>query len=464
MEPVKLTVKASEFRFAVSKSRVAVGSTVFAVRNGDSVVHDFVVAGRRTRILQPGEQQSLKVIFKKPGRYVYFCSVPGHRNAGMKGLLTVGKKLAVLPPVPVAPKISGDTARLTLVGSGFGRPVLLASPPGDTRRQMVVEQSGRIQTMLDGKLLAAPFLDIRDLVTNLNEPGLLGLAFAPDWASSGRAYVVYNDRVGNYNLNLVEYRRNPVNPETLDPGSARLVLAIEKPYENHNGGMIAFGPDGYLYWSVGDGDSGVHHVPGAFAQTLDDRLGSILRIDPLHPVPYGAPYSVPADNPFVGVAGALPEIWAYGLRNPWRFWIDPRIGDMFIGDVGYSDREEVDRIPAGKGGLNFGWPCFEGTLSRNTGSCLEPVAPLFEYQHAAGNCSIIAGPVMRDPRFPTLQGLLAWADFCTGVINLSDVSAAPVAHSSLQLNVPEVTSFGLDAQGRIYVMSLRGDVYRLDPQ
>ena len=381
----------------------------------------------------------------------------------MKGLLTVGKKLAVVNPVPVAPKISGDAAKLTPVGSGFERPVLLASPPGDTRRQMVVEQSGRIRTILDGKQLATPFLDIRDLATNLNEPGLLGLAFAPDWAVSGRAYVVYNDRVGNYNLNLVEYRRSQANPETLDSGSARLVLAIEKPYENHNGGMIAFGPDGYLYWSVGDGDSGVYNAPGAFAQTLDDRLGSILRIDPLHPVLYGVPYSVPADNPFVGVAGALPEIWAYGLRNPWRFWIDPASGDMFIGDVGFGDREELDRIPAGKGGLNFGWPCYEGTLDRNTGSCLNAVAPLFEYQHTEGSCSIIAGPVIRDPRFPDLQGMLLWADFCTGVISVSNMRTAPIVQTALELNVPQVTSFGLDAEGRVYVMSLTGEVYRLDP-
>jgi glucose/arabinose dehydrogenase len=228
-----------------------------------------------------------------------------------------------------------------------------------------VEQTGVIRQLVDGVLLERPFLDITRYVSWASETGLLSMAFAPDYATSGRFYVYFNDHVGNQNVNVVEFRRSTVDPEVADPNTYRQVLTIEKPWENHNAGMMEFGRDGDLYIAVGDGDSGVLHWPGAFAQTLDDLLGDILRIDPSQQ-PNGAPYRVPPDNPFVGVAGARPEIWAYGLRNPWRFDIDRTTGDLYLGDVGEGQMEEIDVIPGGHGGENFGWPCFEGSVPFDT--------------------------------------------------------------------------------------------------
>ena len=262
----------------------------------------------------------------------------------------------------------------------------------------------------------------------------------------------------------MEYRRFEVDPDRLDPGSERLLLRITEPYENHNGGMLQFGPDGMLYAAVGDGDSGVLNPPGAFAQTLDDLLGNILRIDPRG----GTPYAVPADNPFVGVEGARPEIWATGLRNPWRFWIDHETGRMFIGDVGYAEREEIDVVPPGASGLNFGWPCFEGTLPFDrTATCGDGlVPPLFEVDHSRGACSVIGGLVVRDPRLPDLVGRYLFGDFCLGRITalMLDEAGAVARSDDLGLDVPQLTSFGVDGAGRIYVTALTGEVYRLDPR
>jgi glucose/arabinose dehydrogenase len=355
--------------------------------------------------------------------------------------------------------VSGS-ARLTKIGD-FERPVLVTSPPGDARDLFVVEQPGTIRVVQDGVLLPQPFLDIRDEVYFTSEPGLLSLAFAPDWATSRLAYVFYNQRKGNGDSRIAELRSVAGNPLVTDTGAVRTVLEVVKPWENHNGGMLQFGPDGNLYASLGDGDSGVRNRPGAFAQTLDDLLGSIIRIDPRH----GSPYAIPLGNPFAADAGARPELWAYGLRNAWRFWLDPATGDMVIGDVGYGAREELDLIPAGTSGQNFGWPCFEGTAPFDgTAQCEKPVAPILELGHDGGNCSIIAGVVVHDPRLPGLADRLLFGDYCTGAIEAVRVEGGQVVErDALGLTVPELSSFGVDGAGRVYVTSTAGPVYRLDP-
>jgi len=295
-----------------------------------------------------------------------------------------------------------------------------------------------------------------------SEPGLLSIAFAPDYAASGLFYAFYNTTAGNGDIRISEFRRHLTDPDLADPYSERILLTIPKPWENHNGGMLQFGPDGFLYASVGDGDSGILNPPGFFAQRRDDLLGDILRIDPRA----GDPYAVPADNPFVDLSGVRPEIWAYGLRNPWRFWIDPETGSMFIGDAGNERREEIDLAARGRTGLNFGWPCFEGSLPFDpAASCDGAVPPLLDYPRQDGACAVIGGVVARDARIPALSGRYLYGDFCSGKITAIAVENDQVSASGeLGLVVPELTSFGVDALARVYVMSLEGDVYRVDPK
>ena len=454
-------VDARDFAFKLSRRSVPAGSTVrFVVRNKGVTVHDFVVNGRRTKKLKPGRSQTLSVTFPRKGSYTFLCSVSGHARLGMKGTFGVGARAAPPPKAPPPVTVSGS-AVLTRVGS-FERPVLVTAPKGDPRL-FVVEQAGTIRIVnADGSVSPEPFLDIRDRVELRSEPGLLGLAFAPDYATSGLAYVVYNSHSGNGDLVLAEYKRDETNSNVLNPYTWRTVLTIFKPWENHNGGMIQFGPDGYLYMSVGDGDSGLFNPPGFFAQSRNELLADILRIDPRH----GDPYSVPPDNPFVEVADVRPEIWAYGLRNPWRFWIDEETGDMFIGDVGEGTSEEVDLIPHGSKGENFGWPCFEGTFPFDkTAQCVDPIPPLFEDLHSEKVCSVIGGVVIRDARLPALEGRYLYGDLCGGEIAAVRVDDNRVTTSdALGLSLPQLTSFGVDGSGRVYVMSLDGDVYRLDPK
>ncbi|HET9460624.1 MAG TPA: PQQ-dependent sugar dehydrogenase [Gaiellaceae bacterium] len=340
--------------------------------------------------------------------------------------------------------------------------MLVTAPPGDTRRIFVVEQTGAVQVVREGISLPRPFLDLRGQVKLSSEPGLLSIAFAPDYAVSGRFYVLYNSTAGNGDIRISEFRRHRTDPDLADQYSERILLTIVKPWENHNGGMLQFGPDGFLYASIGDGDSGVFNPPGYFAQRRDDLLGNILRIDPRK----GDPYAVPADNPFVDLDGARPEIWAYGLRNPWRFWIDHTTGSMFVGDAGNARREEIDLVPLDEPGANLGWPCFEGTLQFDaTATCDGPVPPLLDYSRSDDVCAVIGGVVARDPRMPALAGRYLFGDFCSGKITVLEVESEQVkASGDLGVVVPELTSFGVDAAQRIYVMSLRGDVFRLDPK
>jgi glucose/arabinose dehydrogenase len=461
-KPVTVRVDAKDFSFTLSRRTVPAGTTVrFAVRNRGNVPHDFVVAGKRTRVLARGRAQTITVRFPRRGRFTFLCSVAGHAKAGMKGVFSVGRPAT--PPTTSKPPTVDPAALLTLTPLGtFEAPVLVTAPPGDERRVFVVEQAGTIRVLQDGTLLPRPFLDIRDRVQKITESGLLSLAFAPDWASSGRFYLYYNQRKGSGDVALAEMRVSAADPNVADPSTERRLLEIVKPWENHNGGMLQFGPDGNLYVSVGDGDSGVVNPPGAFAQRLDSLLGKILRIDPRA----GTPYGVPADNPFVGEPGARPEIWALGLRNPWRFWLDGATGEMLIGDVGLGAVEELDLVRPGAKGVDFGWPCFEGQMRFDVAAtCRQPTPPLVSVAHDTGWCSIIGGPTWHDRRVPQLTGRWLYGDFCAGTItSLVLRNGSVVGGGELGLQVPSLASFGVDGLGRVYATSTNGGVYRLDPK
>jgi glucose/arabinose dehydrogenase len=457
---VTIRVDARDFSFKLSRRSVPAGTTVrFVVRNRGAVPHDFVIGKKRTRILARGKSQTISVSFPKKGGVRFLCSVPGHAKLGMKGTFAVGKAPAPPPKAPPPVDVS-SLLQLTQVAT-LDRPVLVTSPPGDPARVFVVEQVGRIRVIENGAVLPTPFLDIAERVQAVSETGLLSLAFAPDYATSGLFYVFYNQRKGNGDIAITEMRVHAGNRNVADVSTARPLLEIVKPWENHNGGMLQFGPEGYLYASVGDGDSGVRNPPGAFAQRRDELLGNILRIDPRG----GTPYRVPADNPFVGVPDVRPEVWAYGLRNPWRFWIDPPTGAMLIGDVGLGNAEELDLVPAGAKGLNFGWPCFEGAEPFDaTVQCESPTPPLVSIDHGTGSCSIIGGVVWRDARVPALEGRYLYGDYCTGVVtSLVFDGQRLTGGAQLGITVPALSSFGVDGLGRVYLTSTAGGVYRLDP-
>jgi glucose/arabinose dehydrogenase len=458
---ITIRVDAVDFAYKLSRRSVPAGSTVrFVVRNTGGSPHDFVVAKKKgTRVLRPGGSQTISVRFPKAGTFRFLCSIPGHARLGMKGGLGVSKPAPPAEPEP-PPIDTSDVASLSRVGS-FERPVLVTAPPGETNRLFVVEQAGTVRVISDGVVLPRPFLDLSADVKLTSEPGLLSIAFAPDYAESGRFYAFYNSRVGNGDIRISEFRRHPTDPDLADRYTERVLLTVVKPWENHNGGMLQFGPDGYLYASIGDGDSGVLNPPGFFAQSRENLLGTIIRIDPR-----GDPYAIPDDNPYVDVEDALPEIWAYGLRNPWRFSIDHRTAMLFVGDAGNSQREEIDLLPLARPGANLGWPCFEGTAPFDTAAdCTDAVGPLVEYTPGGGSCAVVGGVVVRDARLPELAGRYLYGDFCAGKVTAVAVeNERAVSADDLGVVVPEMTSFGVDALDRVYLMSLRGDVFRLDPK
>ena len=349
--------------------------------------------------------------------------------------------------------------RLELVelASGFDAPLYLTHSGDRSGRVYVVEQGGRIVVVdRTGRAQAAAFLDIAERVSAGGERGLLGLAFHPEYSRNGRLFVNYTDRNGDTVVS--EFRGNATRA---DAGSERALLHIDQPYANHNGGWIGFGPDGYLYIATGDGGSGGD--PHNNGQRRDTLLGKLLRID----VDRGAPYSVPRDNPFTGQAGVRTEIWAYGLRNPWRVSFDRRTGDLFLGDVGQGRFEELDFQPAGRGGLNYGWNVMEGPECFRQDACDRNrlVLPIFAYGRDQG-IVITGGYVYRGTRFPMLAGAYVFGDFGSGTIwaaRAADaargrVDPVPMVESGLS-----VSSFGEDEAGELYVMDLAGGgVYRVE--
>jgi glucose/arabinose dehydrogenase len=343
--------------------------------------------------------------------------------------------------------------RLRRVGT-FRSPVYVTSPPGDRRRLFVVEQGGRVMIRRDGRTLSRPFLDLTGRISAGGERGLLSLAFAPDYASSGRFYVYYTARDGA--IRIVEYRRR--GAERARRRSARVVLSVPHPASNHNGGLLLFGPDRMLYAGLGDG-GGAGDQPNN-AQNLGTLLGKILRIDPRRRD--GRAYRVPRSNPFAGRPGVRGEIFVYGVRNPWRFAFTPS-GDMVVADVGQNEVEEVSVVQ--QAGTNLGWRVYEGRSRFTGGSAPGHLPPVIERRHSAGNCSITGGFVVRDPILSSLRGRYVFGDFCRGQLESARLVGGQArsvrAHS---VSVEQLSSFGVDGRRQVYATSLSGPVYRLVPR
>jgi glucose/arabinose dehydrogenase len=339
-----------------------------------------------------------------------------------------------------------------LVAEGFQRPLLLTNAGDGSNRLFVVEQDGQIEVAENGAQLAEPFLDIdANVGSNGNEQGLLGLAFHPDYENNGFLYVNYTDTAGNTVVS-----RFTASGNTADPSSEMVMLQIEQPYENHNGGLLYFGPDGYLYIGTGDGGSGGD--PRNNGQSTETLLGKLLRID----VNAAEPYAIPVDNPF-GRGGGLGEIWAYGLRNPWRFSFDRTTGDLYIADVGQGEWEEISFLPGGSaGGANFGWNFFEGTHAYEGDPPSGLIPPVAEYDHGHG-CSVTGGHVYRGEMLPEWQGVYVYGDFCSGEMwGLVQHSDGSWENQAIYDTSFLITSFGEDEAGELYVLDRFGALYRLE--
>jgi glucose/arabinose dehydrogenase len=387
-------------------------------------------------------------------------------------LSACGSSSAATQPTPTAtpaatntpdkPIAAGDV-HLQQFAKGLASAVYLTYAPGQTDRVYVVEQTGLIKVVnMDGTVRAKPFLDIHQLLRSSGaERGLLSMVFHPDYARNGYFYVDYTGAGGT--VTVARYHVSQTDPYVADSSSARTILAVPHPVANHNGGLLLFGRDGYLYIGIGDGGSG----NSGNGQRKNVLLGKILRIDVNHTAS-GMQYAIPADNPFVNQAGTRPEIWAYGLRNPWRFGFDRATGDLFMGDVGQSEFEELNYQPAtSKGGQNYGWAIYEGNTCYAGGSACSTTgltAPVYVYKHESGNCVITGGYVYRGQRYPSLVGTYFFADYCSGKMwafpatDAQDGHATP--HQVLDTKMP-ISSFGEDAAGELYAVSLSGAIYRV---
>ncbi len=367
---------------------------------------------------------------------------------------------SLTPPSPAPtnlPAITSlpDPSRVAwnIVHTGLARPVDLQHAGGE--RLFLLEQRGRIRVAEGGQLQETPYLDIQDRVnSSANEQGLLGLAFHPDFAANGFFYVNYTGSGGNTFVS--RFQANPLDA-TVDAGAETILLSFDQPFPNHNGGGMVFGPDGYLYISSGDGGSAGD--PFGNGQSVDTLLGKILRID----VNSDSPYGIPPDNPFAQ-GGGRPEIWAYGLRNPWRFAFDPANDDLYIADVGQASWEEIDYQAAGSpGGVNYGWNFREGAHPYQGEPVAGLVDPVAEYSHDYG-CSVTGGVVVRDPALPEWQGVYLYADYCTGIVwGLLRTPQGEWRNDILFRTEFRVSAFGVDLQGRVFLLDLQGQTARLEP-
>jgi glucose/arabinose dehydrogenase len=374
--------------------------------------------------------------------------------------------------LPASTAAAGGSLELVPVLTGTSRPVLVTHAPGDARVIYIVEQAGLVKrAALQGDTwrMSGTFLDLRSLVsTDGSERGLLGLAFHPRFAQNGRLYVNYT-RAGKGaaagDTVIAEYRR--LDARRADLASRRVLLTVDQPAANHNGGNLAFGPDGYLY--IGLGDGGGAGDPWGTGQDRDSLLGKLLRIDPLDPDgPGGRRYAIPSSNPLVGRAG-LDEIWAWGLRNPWRFSFDRATGDLWIGDVGQGDREEVDRARAdGAGrnagrGANYGWSRCEGRRQYpDTGArCRFGTLPVYDYAHGPGRCSVTGGHVYRGPDAAAWRGLYVAGDYCGRLFVLDASGAVRLSRNTGS----QISSFGEDTAGRLFAADVAsGTIYEVRPR
>jgi glucose/arabinose dehydrogenase len=367
---------------------------------------------------------------------------------------------AAVPRVEAGP--ATPTVRLTRV-TDLGSVTAMSARTG-TRTLYVTEQGGLVRSIRAGELASTPVVDLTERVSqDGGERGLLGLAFSPDGAV---LYLDYTDSDGNTKIDQLAMRgRNA------DSSSRRTILSVDQPQANHNGGQLAFGPDGYLYIGFGDGgsqgDSGPGHAPGGNGQSLGTLLGKILRIAP-NPDRTGEPYTVPADNPFVGREDARPEIWAYGLRNPWRFSFDRASGDLWIGDVGQNEWEEIDHVAATNGrdagkGLNFGWNRLEGTHKYRGDPPADVVEPVYDISHDTGACAVAGGFVYRGTRLPSLVGDYLFSDTCESTIRVLEPDGnGGVTMRDTGAKSESVSTFGQANDGTLYVVSLSDGIFRID--
>ncbi|MEO1584669.1 MAG: PQQ-dependent sugar dehydrogenase [Planctomycetota bacterium] len=364
---------------------------------------------------------------------------------------------------------SGQVTQEAFV-TGLDRPVFLTHAPGAEDKLFVIEQEGAIRVIENGVLLATPFLDIDASVFGGNsgqdERGLLGLAFDPDYETNGRFFVNYTYTVGQQlNTRIESFERDDSDSSgnTADVSSRQTILEFAQDFNNHNGGWLGFGPDGYLYIATGDGGSGFD--PRNRSSDLTQLLGKMLRID----VSSGSGYTVPNDNPFLQVSGARPEIWAYGLRNPWRTSFDTATGDLWIADVGQGAREEINFQPASSaGGEHYGWRCREGNIATpSITGCPSDLSlytdPIWDYV-SSGRCSVVGGYVYNGCAIPELQGLYVWGDYCTGEVIAIDPNAATIAEIPLFGFGFGLSSFGEGPDGELYVMDvLAGFINKVVP-
>ena len=356
--------------------------------------------------------------------------------------------------------------RLEEVAAGFDRP-LLATHAGDgSGRLFVVEQTGRIWIVAEGERLERPFLDLSARVTPISgysEQGLLGLAFHPEYADNGRFFINYTDSGGD--TVVAEYAVSADDPNVAAPGSERVLLRVEQPFRNHNGGHMAFGPEGYLYLALGDGGSAGD--PQGNGQNPWTLLGTILRIDVDGEGEEGRPYAIPPDNPFVESGLGAPEVWAYGLRNPWRFSFDRATGDLYIADVGQNQWEEVNfQVADSPGGENYGWNRYEGAHPFSGGPAPEDMTlPVAEYAHSEGGCSVSGGYVYRGEALPDLAGVYFYGDWCSGNIwaLYRDEAGAWQNMAFIPQSGLMIASFGEDEAGELYVVDYNGGVWRFAP-
>jgi glucose/arabinose dehydrogenase len=365
------------------------------------------------------------------------------------------------PPLPAPPSVPPPfTLALRQVASGLDNPTFVAAPRGDARL-FIVERAGRIRILQDGLLRAIPFLDISARVSTVGEGGLLSIAFHPQYPINGHYFLYFTDAGGDI---VVERRSVSANPNLSDPTSALEIIRIPHPnFRNHYGGLVAFGADGFLYLATGDG--GGAGDPARNAQNLGNLLGKMLRLD-ISGATAGAPYVLPPSNPFIGQAGRRGEIWAYGLRNPWRYSFDG--GQLYIADVGQDHREEVNIVAATQGGQNYGWNVFEGTLCYNAATCAGAglTAPFFEYDHGqadANGCSITGGEVYRGAALPELAGRYLYSDYCAGFLKSFMVAGGGVIEP-VDWRIPDigrVISFGRDGDGELYLITAGGIVHKI---
>jgi glucose/arabinose dehydrogenase len=352
------------------------------------------------------------------------------------------------------------------ITSGLSSPVDITHAGDGTNRLFIVQQGGQIRIHNGNTLLPAPFLDISTSITSGGERGLLSLAFHPDYETNRYFFVYYTNTSGD--ITIARYRTLQANPNLADENSGVVLMNIPKPFSNHNGGDLNFGPDGYLYFATGDGGSGGD--PNNLAQNGGSLLGKMIRInvavDDLAPAPY---YTIPPDNPYVGDPNVDDHIWAIGLRNPWRWSFDRLTNDMWIADVGQGAWEEINFRPAAAtGGINYGWRCYEGNAAYNTSGCAPQnsyISPIFQYPHvfATGGFSVTGGFVYRGAEFPSLQGYYTCADYVSGNVWLINPNGSGGWITRLQPGLPgNISAFGEAENGTLYAVSLNGQVYKVN--